>query len=198
MYELKKRKKMNLFIWSPLDQFDLKLFMGFSSPFINLSDLNITTFSIYCILIYIVINYVFKLSLNNNKIVGSNWLLAIESIFHTILNMVKSQIAGTSYGYYIPLVYTLFIFILVANLIGMIPYSFAIGACLIFIISLSVIIWLGVTIIGLVKHGWVFFSLFVPAGTPLPLVPVLVLIELLSYSARAISLGLRLSANINK
>lgn len=78
----------------------------------------------------------------------------------------------------------------------MIPYSFALSAHLVFIISLSIVIWLGNTILGLYKHGWVFFSLFVPAGTPLPLVPLLVIIETLSYFARAISLGLRLGSNI--
>ncbi|ONH70675.1 ATP synthase subunit a [Saccharomyces cerevisiae] len=69
-------------------------------------------------------------------------------------------------------------FIFIANLISMIPYSFALSAHLVFIISL------------------IFFSLFVPAGTPLPLVPLLVIIETLSYIARAISLGLRLGSNI--
>ena len=73
----------------------------------------------------------------------------------------------------------------------MIPYSFAISAQLIAIISLSLTLWLGVTLIGLANHGLGFFALFVPTGTPLPLVPVLVLIETLSYSSRAISLGLR-------
>ncbi|ODV93104.1 hypothetical protein PACTADRAFT_77891 [Pachysolen tannophilus NRRL Y-2460] len=135
----------SIFVFSPLDQFDIKLFIGFSSPFIDLSSLNYTTFSLY------------------------------KAIFHTILNMVKSQIGGTKYGVYVPLIYTLFVFILVANLIGMIPYSFALSSHLVFVI--------------------IFFGLFVPGGTPLVLVPVLVLIELLSYTARAISLGLRLSAN---
>ncbi|YCL22024.1 ATP synthase subunit 6 (mitochondrion) [Komagataella phaffii] len=184
-----------MFIFSPLDQFDMKLFIGFASPIDFISNLNITTFTIYTILVYLVIYYIFKLSLNNKKIIGSQWFLSIEATFHTILNMVKGQIGGTAYGTYVPFIYTLFIFILIANLIGMIPYSFALSACLVFIISLSIIIWIGVTILGLVKHGFVFFSLFVPGGTPLPLVPVLVLIELLSYTARAVSLGLRLSAN---
>lgn len=64
-----------------------------------------------------------------------------------------------------------------------------------FIISLSFTVWLGITILGLYQHGLVFFSLFIPHNTPLVLVPLLVIIELLSYVARAISLGLRLSVN---
>ncbi|SGZ58172.1 CIC11C00000004372 (mitochondrion) [Sungouiella intermedia] len=103
--------------------------------------------------------------------------------------MVKSQM-GARGGYYFPLMFTLFNFMLIANLLSMMPYSFAISAQLMAIISLSV------TLMGLSTHGLGFFALFVPTGTPLPLVPVLVLIETLSYSSRAISLGLRLSANI--
>ena len=110
--------------------------------------------------------------------------------------MTKSQIGGKAWGIFFPLVYTFFMFIFTANLISMIPYSFALSAHLVFVVSLSTIIWLGATILGLYKHGLIFFSLFVPTGTPLALVPLLVLIELLSYFARAISLGLRLSANI--
>ncbi|RPB06357.1 F1F0 ATP synthase subunit A [Morchella conica CCBAS932] len=79
---------------------------------------------------------------------------------------------------YFPFIFALFIFILVNNLIGMVPYI------------------LGATILGFKKHGFEFFSLFVPAGCPLALLPLLCLIETVSYIARAVSLGLRLSANI--
>lgn len=186
---------MEMEIWSPLDQFEIRSFVSISSSLLNLSALDFTVFSLYMIIVIGVIYNIFKLSLNNNRIIGSNWFLSIEALFHTILNMVKGQIGGTAYNKYVPLVFTLFIFILVANLIGMIPYSFALSSHLVFIISISLMLWLGVTILGLETHKWKFFSLFVPGGTPLVLVPVLVLIELLSYCARAISLGLRLSAN---
>ena len=78
----------------------------------------------------------------------------------------------------------------------MIPYSFAISAQLVAVVSFSLTLWIGNVVLGLYLHGWGFFALFVPSGTPLALVPVLVLIEALSYASRAISLGLRLGANI--
>ncbi len=78
----------------------------------------------------------------------------------------------------------------------MIPYSFAISAQLVAVVSFSLALWIGNVVLGLYLHGWGFFALFVPSGTPLALVPVLVLIEALSYASRAISLGLRLGANI--
>ncbi|YP_008475082.1 ATP synthase F0 subunit 6 (mitochondrion) [Ogataea philodendri] len=185
----------NWIINSPLDQFIINNILEINSPFINLSTINISTFSIYTILVLLVIYYLFKLSIGKNLIKGSNWLISIEAVFDTILNMVKGQIGGSVYGRYIPLIYTLFSFILIANLIGMVPYNFALSASLIFIIGISVSLWIGLTILGLFINKFIFFSLFVPSGTPLPLVPVLVLIELLSYTARAISLGLRLGAN---
>src|SRR5690606_2194676 len=97
---------------------------------------------------------------------------------------------------YFPFIYALFILILVSNLIGMVPYSFAVTSHFVLTFFLSFTIVLGATILGFQKHGLEFFSFFVPAGCPLGLLPLLVLIEFISYLARNISLGLRLSANI--
>lgn len=177
-------------IFSPLDQFEIKPLFTIN----NILTLSISNYAIYLALVVSII-YGYNVLLNKSFLGWNRWGVAILAIYDTILNMVKSQI-GARGGYYFPLIFTLFNFILIANLLSMIPYSFAISAQLIAIISLSLTLWLGVTLIGLSTHGLGFFALFVPTGTPLPLVPVLVLIETLSYSSRAISLGLRLSANI--
>lgn len=87
-------------------------------------------------------------------------------------------------------------FILVTNLVSNVPYSFGIFTSAVLCMGLSVTVFIGVTIIGLFKHGISWFSFFVPAGTPLPLVPALVLIEVISYIARAFSLGVRLFSNL--
>ena len=109
--------------------------------------------------------------------------------------MVKEQL-GRNNEKYLPLIYSLFFFILVSNLAGNVPYSFAVGTRAIVSLGLSFAIFLGVTILGLQIHGTHFFSYFVPTGTPLALVPLLVLIEMISYLARAFSLGVRLFANL--
>jgi F-type H+-transporting ATPase subunit a len=109
---------------------------------------------------------------------------------------VVNQINGRGGQIYFPFIYTLFIFILINNLIGMIPYSFASTSHFILTFALSFTVVLGATILGFQKHGLEFFSLLVPAGCPLGLLPLLVLIEFISYLARNISLGLRLAANI--
>ena len=97
---------------------------------------------------------------------------------------------------YFPFIYSLFIFILFNNLIGLIPYSFASTSHFILTFSLSFSVVLGATILGFQKHGLKFFSLFVPSGCHLGLLPLLVLIEFISYLSRNVSLGLRLAANI--
>ena len=109
--------------------------------------------------------------------------------------MVKSQI-GSSHEKFLPLIYSLFFFILISNLVGNIVYNFAITTSAILTLGLSVIIFLGFTILAVSIHKFNFFGTFVPEGCPLPLVPLLVLIELASYCSRAISLGVRLFSNI--
>ena len=109
--------------------------------------------------------------------------------------MVREQI-GSRNEIYLPLIYSLFFFILLGNLVSNVPYSFAITASAIVCLGLSFTIFVGVTILSLSIHKIKFFSYFIPSGTPLALVPLLVLIELVSYLARAASLGIRLFANL--
>jgi F-type H+-transporting ATPase subunit a len=92
--------------------------------------------------------------------------------------------------------YGLFMFILINNLIGMVPYSFASTSHFILTFALSFTIVLGATILGFKEHGFKFFSLFVPAGCPIGLLPLLIVIEFISYLTRNVSLGLRLAANV--
>jgi F-type H+-transporting ATPase subunit a len=97
---------------------------------------------------------------------------------------------------FFPLISSLFIFILINNLVGMVPYSFAPTSHFIITFSISFTIVIGATILGFQIHALKFFSLFVPSGCPLGLLPLLVLIEFISYLSRSVSLGLRLGANI--
>ncbi len=108
-------------------------------------------------------------------------------MYDTLHSIVTNQINPRNGQIYFPFIYSLFVFILINNLIGMIPYSFASISHFILTFSLSFTIVLGATILGFNKHGLKFFSLLVPAGCPLGLVPLLVLIEFISYLARNIS-----------
>ena len=109
-------------------------------------------------------------------------------------NLVVNQISAIKGQIYFPFIYSLFIFILINNLLGMVPYSFASTSHFILTFSLSFTIVLGATILGFQVHGLKFFSLLVPAGCPLGLLPLLVLIEfviILDYKILRIRAKLR-------
>jgi F-type H+-transporting ATPase subunit a len=186
-------QNLNLIINSPLEQFEVNSLISILAPIFGYINITLSNLSLYSILILIIILSLHIISNNENKILPSKWSIAIESIFTTINTMVREQLGKEIY---LPFIYSLFFFILISNLIGNIPYSYTITTSVIVTIGLSVTILTGVTILGLYLHKLHFFSFFVPSGTPLALVPLLVLIETVSYLARALSLGIRLFANM--
>ena len=185
---------LNFNIFSPLEQFTVVSLLEFRLPF-NGTVLSFTNLGLYAVIILVLILGGHYLASNNKGLVSSPWSLTFESLYTTLQSMVKDQI-GPKYEVYLPFIYGLFIFILIANLNGNIPYGFTITTSAAVSLGFSCMIFLSVTLLGLFRHGIHFFSFFVPAGTPLALVPLLVLIELISYFARAVSLGVRLFANM--
>ena len=183
-------------VYSPMDQFEIKPFLG------NFLGLNytpiglITNISVYIgiVVFLILLFYTYGTFKESLKING--WSFSTETIYFTIYNMVLGQIGSLVGLYFFVLIFILFIYILFSNLMGLIPYNFATTAHLISTLSMSSSIWFGVTFLGLVLHELKFFSLFLPEGTPIVLVPLLALIELISYIAKGLSLGIRLGANL--
>ncbi len=181
---------------SPLDQFIIiKYFILNLSMFIGCWTMYITNIAISLSLAALLILALMILP-NYNNVVNNKWSIMLETLYATIHSIVRNQINEKKGQRYFPFIFVLFIFILINNLIGMVPYSFASTSHFILTFALSFTIVLGVTILGFLNFGLGFFSLLVPAGCPLPLLPLLVLIEFISYLARKISLGLRLAANI--
>lgn len=189
---------MNFFrnIISPLDQFEVRNLLSLDAPVLGNLSLSITNISLYLTIGGYLIFMIGLLSTNNNKLLPNSWSISQESLYATVHSIVVGQINAKTGQIYFPFMYVLFMFILINNLIGMVPYSFASTSHFILTFSMSFTVVLGATILGLSKHGLKFFSLFVPAGCPLALLPLLVLIEFISYLARNVSLGLRLAANI--
>lgn len=183
-------------IFNPLDQFIILSFIIFDAPILAYIFVSITNIAIYLITTTITAFFVNLLATNFNNIVSNDWSLSLESVYYSLHSIVINQINSIKGQIYFPFIYTLFIFILISNLIGMIPYSFASTSHFILTFSTSFTIVLGTTFLGFIIHGLNFFSLLVPTGCPLGLLPLLVLIEFISYLARNISLGLRLAANI--
>jgi len=183
-------------IISPLDQFEIRNLISLDAPVLGNLSLSLTNIGLYLTIAGYLVFIISLVSNNNNKIISNAWSVYQESIYATVHSIVVSQINDKKGQVYFPFMYVLFMFILVNNLIGMVPYSFASTSHFVLTFSLSFTIVLGATILGLSKHGLEFFSLFVPAGCPLGLLPLLVVIEFISYLARNVSLGLRLAANI--
>ena len=189
---------MNFFnhIQSPLDQFEIRKYIGLDAPILFNTSISLTNIGLYIIISGLIIVTFHMLTTNNNQIIRNKWSLVQETIYDTVHSITVSQINDKKGQVYFPFIYSLFIFILVNNLVSMVPYSFASTSHFILTFSLSFTIVLGATILGFNKHGTEFFSLFVPAGCPLALLPLLVLIEFISYLSRNVSLGLRLAANV--
>ena len=193
MFILSNINQSNLIINSPLEQFEVTSLLGLNAPIFGYLNITLTNLALYSTLILLIIVGLHYMGNNDTKLLPSKWSIALESLFASINSMVREQIGKEIY---LPFIYSLFFFILIANLTGNVPYSFTITSSIIVSIGLSFTIFIGVTILGLSIHRLHFFSYFIPSGTPLALVPLLVLIELISYIARAGSLGIRLFANI--
>jgi F-type H+-transporting ATPase subunit a len=182
-------------IFNPLEQFEIEEILSFSTIFGSISITNSAFYIFIAILIFIISLSGLLKTKSSIELIGNKNIIISESIYNTILSMVKDQI-GNKNEIYLPFIFVLFNFILFINLIGLIPYSFTATAHFALTLSLSIAIIIGTTIIGFEKHKIKFFSVFIPSGTPLGLVPLLVIIEFLSYLARALSLGIRLGANL--
>jgi F-type H+-transporting ATPase subunit a len=181
---------------SPLDQFEIRDLVSLDAPLLGDLHISLTNIGLYLIIAggtSLILNI---LSCNYDKLSSNNVSIVQESVYATVQSIVINQINKEKGQIYFPFIYGLFIFILINNLIGMIPYSFASTSHFILTFSLSFTIVLGATFLGFKIHKLEFFSLFVPAGCPLGLLPLLVLIEFISYLARNVSLGLRLAANV--
>ncbi len=174
----------DLLIYSPLFQFNI-LHIG------NLAIINSGMFIAYFMLsCYALIEW-------NNKslVIGTRADWIIDSIYEFVKTLIK-DIVGISGSYLLPFVFTIFVFISGLNLLGIIPYTFAVTSQTIITLGLSISIWLAVLGMSIKNQGTYFLSNFMPYNSPLGLSVLLVNIELVSYIAKGISLGVRLSANI--
>jgi F-type H+-transporting ATPase subunit a len=184
------------FIESPLDQFEIKNMINLELNILGNTQLSLTNIGLYITLSASLVIIISLIATNYDKVVANEWSINQESLYATIHSIVINQINNNKGQLYFPFIYALFTYILINNLVGMIPYSFASTSHFILTFSISFTVVLGATILGFQQHGLKFFSLFVPSGCPLSLLPLLVLIEFISYLARNVSLGLRLAANV--
>jgi len=181
-------------IFSPLEQFKIVNLIKLG---IGKYDISITNSSLNLIIILSIITYIIGYFNNKNKlyIIPTNWQLILESLYKFILSIITDQIGNEGKKYF-TLLTTIFVFILFSNLLGMIPYTLTVTSHPIITLGFAFSLFIGITIIGLVKHGFHFFHLFVPKGIPTALLPLIATLEVLGYLTRPISLGVRLFANM--
>ncbi len=134
-------------------------------------------------------------SMRRRTMVPSRWQSISELLYEFVAGMVKDN-AGKEGMAYFPFVFTLFLFILFGNFLGLMPYAFTFTSHIVVTATMAVVVFVGVTVIGFARHGLHFFSLFVPPGAPLGIAIVLAPLELFSYLIRPLSLSLRLFANM--
>lgn len=177
---------------SPLEQFEIiKLIPIQIGPI----DASFTNASLFMVIAVAAVTAFLTLSVNTRSLVPGRWQSMAEISYQFIANLVRDS-TGTEGRQYFPFIFTLFMFILFANVLGMIPYSFTVTSHIIVTLALALVVFIGVTVIGFVKHGLKFLGLFVPSGVPIFVLPLLVPIEIISYFVRPVSLSVRLFLNM--
>jgi F-type H+-transporting ATPase subunit a len=176
----------------PLEQFKIERFIPIH---IDGLDVSYTNAALLMTIGVALITALVLLGTRRRALVPGRWQSVAEMSYEFVADMVETN-AGHGGQPYLPFIFTLFMFILFANFLGLIPYSYTVTSQIVVTFALAAVVFIGVTIIGIVRHGFHFLRLFVPQGVPAPLLVLLVPIELLSYCIRPFTLSIRLFANM--
>lgn len=177
---------------SPLAQFEIKKLIPMDIAGL---DVSFTNASLFMVVAIVAITLFLTLSMRGKALVPTRMQSMAELSYEFIANMIKDNV-GSEGRKYFPFIFTLFMFVLFCNLLGMIPYTFTVTSQIIVTFALAALVFIGVTVIGIAKHGFKFLTFFVPKGVPVVLLIILVPIEVISYFVRPISLSVRLFANM--
>ncbi len=178
---------------NPMQQFSVHKI----GPEIKISgiDLSFTNASLFMIISASAILFFLFLGSKEKRIIP-NKVQLIAELFYTFVAKMISDTAGSKAKPYFPFIFSLFMFVLFCNMVGMIPYSFTVTSHIIVTLIMALFIFIAVTIIGFAKHGLKYLSIFVPSGVPVVLLPLITIIEIISYLSRPVSLSVRLFANM--
>ena len=178
---------------NPMHQFEVYRI----GPEINLGTVNLsfTNASLFMIISAITILFLLFLGTKKKLLIPSKTQFITEMSYTFIAKMINDT-AGSGAKSFFPFIFTLFMFVLFCNMIGMLPYSFTVTSHIIVTFMLAATVFIGVTIIGFIKHGIKYLELFVPKGVPIILLPLIIVIEIISYLSRPVSLSVRLFANM--
>ncbi len=177
---------------SPLEQFEIHEIVPLS---IGSLDISITNSTAYMAAALALSTGFLAIGVRRAAMVPGRWQNMAELSYEFIANLIKETI-GSDGRRYFPVIFALFMFILFANLLGMVPFSFTVTSQIVVTFALAAVVFVGVTVLAFAKHGVHFFTFFVPPGSPVWMWPLLIPIEVISYLSRPISLSVRLFANM--
>ena len=155
----------------------------------------VTNSTLYVLIIVIAIFLIFSSLHYTGNLTFKSYFLLFSKIFTFSRGLIVENI-GIKYLKFLSLILYLFLFIFLANILGMVPYAFTVTSQCIFTFAIAFIFFFGATLIGILKHNLKFFGLFLPEGSPLVIMPFIITIEIISYFARVFSLSIRLFANM--
>ena len=158
-------------------------------------DISFTNSSLFMLLSAGAICIFLLLGTREKKLIPGKIQLVAEMFYNFIAKMI-SDTAGSKAKPYFPFIFSLFMFVLFCNMVGMFPYSFTVTSHIIVTLIMAMFIFVAVTIIGFIKHGFKYLKIFVPSGVPALLLPLITVIEIISYLSRPVSLSVRLFANM--
>jgi F-type H+-transporting ATPase subunit a len=176
----------------PLEQFEIKPLAELSVAGI---DVSFTNSALWMVIAAVLVTGFMTLSMRRGALVPGRWQGAAEVMYEFVANMLKDNV-GSAGRKYFPFVFTLFMFVLFGNLLGMIPHSFTFTSHIAVTFAMALVIFIGVTVIGFMRHGTHYFRMFFPEGAPIATAIILIPIEIISYFSRPFSLAIRLFANM--
>ena len=177
---------------SPVEQFTIKTLMHIELFGYDVSFSNSALFMMLTVILSVAyLTY----AMRNRAMVPGRLQASAEMLYEFVSEMVRSNVGSEGRPFF-PFIFTLFIFLLFGNMLGLIPYSYTFTSQIVVTFVLAAFVFVGVTLVALIKHGMHFFSFFVPPGAPKVLIPFLIIIEVISYFVRPVSLSVRLFANM--
>jgi len=177
---------------NPIHQFEIQPLIHI--PVGNL-DLSYTNSSLWMTIAVVLSTVMLSVAMRRRALVPNRMQAFAEMIYEFVAGMIRENI-GSKGRQYFPLIFTLFVVVLLGNMLGLVPYSFTYTSHIIVTAALAFMIFLLVVMIGVFKHGFHFFSLFLPPGVPWWLMPLIVPIEIMSFMIRPVTLSVRLFANM--
>lgn len=177
---------------SPVEQFRIE-------PLVPIKlgglDVSFTNSSLSMVIAVCVVSALLVLSVRRRALIPGRWQAAAELLYEGTASMIRDTVGNEGRKYF-PFVFTLFMFLLFGNLVGLVPYAFTYTSHIIVTAALAIFVFLAVTVIGFARHGLGYLRLFLPEGTPVVAAPLLIVIEILSYLSRPFSLAMRLAINM--